>query len=80
MESNDGTRLNVWVQEAASCDMPMDVGSFGAPVDFEVIDDADAFNWDGTGTRSRGRENAQDHGALPAPRGTWPRCCSDGNQ
>jgi hypothetical protein len=58
-ESDDGRRLNVWVQEASSCDLPMDINSFGPPADFAVIDDADAFNWDEDGhAKPRSRECA----------------------
>jgi ADP-ribose pyrophosphatase YjhB (NUDIX family) len=47
LPSNDGTRLNVWVQEADSCEMPLDIASsFPAGEDLEIIGDEDAFSWD----------------------------------
>jgi 8-oxo-dGTP pyrophosphatase MutT (NUDIX family)/GNAT superfamily N-acetyltransferase len=46
VETEDGTRLNVWVQEALSCEMPMNISAFGPGGDFDVLDDADAFDWD----------------------------------
>lgn len=45
-ESNDGRRLNVWVQEAASCDLPIDVSAFNGEGEFDEIDDEDAFDFD----------------------------------
>lgn len=46
IESADGTKFNVWVQEAASCDLPIDLSSMNQDGEYDVIDNADAFTWD----------------------------------
>lgn len=47
LESTAGSgRVNVYVQEAAACAMPMDINSLNRDGDYTVVSDEDAFNWD----------------------------------
>jgi ADP-ribose pyrophosphatase YjhB (NUDIX family) len=47
LEVQGGDRLNVWVQEAASCQMPMSVDSFGSDIAATgLLADEDAFDFD----------------------------------